>query len=51
MFERHKLKNISVLKEKYYPYLELYYKKNNLATRTAQENFWKQLNAGSDRIQ
>jgi surface carbohydrate biosynthesis protein len=40
IFDRCKLKNIQVLKGRYYPYLDEFYRKNNLDDPEAQVQFW-----------
>jgi hypothetical protein len=41
-FDRWKLKNIPVLKEKYYPFLDEFYEKNCLDNSDTQKGFWKE---------
>ncbi|MBN1820933.1 MAG: hypothetical protein JXR31_03005 [Prolixibacteraceae bacterium] len=42
IFDRCKLKNIEVLKETYYPFLDRFYKEKRLDSREAQAKFWKE---------
>jgi surface carbohydrate biosynthesis protein len=42
IFDRCKLKNIGVLKETYYPFLDEFYRKNNLDNFDSQKGFWEE---------
>jgi len=41
IFDRCNLKNISVLQNTYYPYLDEFYRENGLDSLESQKEFWK----------
>ena len=43
LFERYKLSKISFFKKKYYPYLDHFYKKNQLIQKINSPEFWQKL--------
>jgi hypothetical protein len=43
IFENFRLKNINVLKKKYYPYLETFYKEKDLPQQMVKNDFWNNL--------
>ncbi len=40
IFERFRLKNIQILKNKYYPYLDQFHEQRNISTKINSEEFW-----------